>query len=101
MKCQVKTKKETFSVQFNDLTKGEVIALINALRIARTCSSVAQDLSSFLKNAFYELRNKPTLPAKGDAVQAYEHQLSSAKEFMVLIDEDIGLKVVKDDKGKS
>jgi hypothetical protein len=101
MKCQVKTKKETFTVQFDGLTKGEVYALINALRIARTCSPVAQDLSSFLRNAFYEMRKKPSLPAKGDAVQAYEYQLSSAQDFMDLIDGDIGLKVVKDDEGKS
>lgn len=96
MKCQVKAKK-TFTIQFDGLTKGEVYALINALRIARTCSPVAQDLSSFLRNAFYEMRKKPNLPAKGDAVQAYEHQMSSAQEFMDLIDEDIGLKVVKNE----
>ena len=45
------------SVAFNNITSGEVLALIHALQIARTISPVALDLSSldlssYLSNAF-------------------------------------------------
>lgn len=54
-KCKVQPKKnETFNVQFNELTRGEVNALINALRIARTCSPIADALGSYLYNSLYE-----------------------------------------------
>lgn len=56
-KCVFKTNKNNshlHSVAFNDLTDGEIIALLNALRLARTISAVAQDLSTYLRNALTE-----------------------------------------------
>jgi hypothetical protein len=52
-RCKVSKKKNgEFSVQFNKLTFGEVLALSNAL-----CSGspVANDLSSYLRNGFREM----------------------------------------------
>ena len=40
------------SIAFNNLTSGEVLALIHALQMARQTSMVAQDLSCYLSNAF-------------------------------------------------
>lgn len=56
-KCGFKTNKDNshvHSVSFNDLTDGEFLALINALRLARQVSAVADDLSSYLRNALQE-----------------------------------------------
>ena len=56
-KCGFQTSKSNanvHSVAFNDLTSGEILALIHALQMARTISPVAQDLSDYLRNAFYK-----------------------------------------------
>jgi len=53
-KCVFKTKvgnSNIHHISFNELTDGEVIALIRALRIARTISPVAKDLSDYLRRA--------------------------------------------------
>jgi len=53
-KCGFKTKADNanvHSISFNELTSGEVLALIRALMMARTVSPVAQDLSDYLRNA--------------------------------------------------
>lgn len=82
-RCKVTKRKKdsTFGVQFKCLTEGEVLSLINALRIGRTVSPVAADLSAYLRNGFH----------------AMEGDLDTAQKFMDTINEDIGLKVVKDD----
>lgn len=62
-KCVVKatTKKgsfPSFSVKFDKLTQGEVLSMINALRIARKISPVANDLSAYLRNAFHDMETE-------------------------------------------
>jgi hypothetical protein len=59
-KCGFMTSKENanvHSIAFNNLTSGEVQALIRALQLARQESLVAQDLSSYLGNAFMEFHS--------------------------------------------
>ena len=54
VKCGFMTNKDNanlHSVAFNNLTSGEVLALIHAPQLARQVSRVAQDLSSYLSNA--------------------------------------------------
>lgn len=54
-KCGFRTNKDNanlHSIAFNDLTSGEVLALIHALQLGRQVSQVAQDLSVYLSNAF-------------------------------------------------
>jgi len=79
--CSVSQTKKGIKTSFN-LTKGEFLALINALRIARTVSPVANDLSSFLSNSLYD---GPKGMSSDDA-----------QEFYSTIKDDINLKVVRD-----
>lgn len=74
------SKNNTFTVRFNALTKGEVFALINALRIARKVSAVAKDLSSYLSNGIYKVKS----------FEAFSNQIrSDAEEFGTLMNEEI------------
>lgn len=77
--CTVKhvKKDNSYTITFKGLTKGEVLALSNALRIGRTVSPVADDVACYLRNGFHEMG--------GDVGQ----------ELMDNINEDIGLQVVK------
>jgi hypothetical protein len=55
--CVFKTNNSNanlHSVAFNNITSGEVMALIHALQIAKTVSTVADDLYMYLKNALYK-----------------------------------------------
>lgn len=54
-KCKVSlTKQNVVKVSFN-LTEGEFISLVNALRIARKVSPVAQDVSCYVRSALHEM----------------------------------------------
>ena len=93
MKTKVTKKKHTFDIQFTDMTKGEVFALINALRIARRISAVAFDVSCSLRNGFHEMKSNPKVPKKGDFTESVTQQLNDAQEFMDIINEDYGEEV--------
>ena len=67
------------SVSFNKLTSGEVLALVHALQIARTVSPVAQDLSSYVSNAFTAFQS-----ATGDQ-KAHEFWTELAGEIDVVV----------------
>lgn len=96
MKCKVQPKRDnTFDIQFKEMTKGEVFALINALRIARTASSVATDLSGYLRNGFHEMKGNPKIPTKGDFVSAVQAQMKNAQEFMDILNEPANVELVE------
>ena len=49
--CDVTATKTGVKVSFNDLTLGQTLALVNALKSYRENSVVAKDVSCFLENA--------------------------------------------------
>ena len=78
MSCTIKETKAGFTITFKNLTQGEVLSLSNALRIARTISPVAEDVSDYLRKAFESVDS------------------DVCKEFLENIKEDIDLKVSRD-----
>lgn len=89
--CGFKTNKSNsnlHSVAFNDLTTGEVLALIHALMIARTISPVANDLSCFLRNALASVDKGST------------EEMNIAQKFLDELNGDLNLVVMKKDELK-
>lgn len=84
MKCGFKTKKDNahvHAVSFNDLTDGEILALIHALQIGAMASPVAQDLLAYLRNGIFS----------SDSI--------GAARFLEEFDTEIAVKIVKKDDG--
>ena len=88
-KCSFKTKTDNnslYSVAFNELTSGEVLALIRALMLARTVSPVAQDLSDYLLYALVRTIATGEKPV-----------VDKAEEFVKELNGDMGLAFIRRD----
>ena len=78
-KCKVVRKKSgVWKVEFN-FTTGELLSLINAIRIGRTVSPVAKDVGCYLRNALCDSPDRD----------------NERQELLDQLNEDIGLKVVR------
>jgi len=91
-RCDFKTKagnENVHSVAFNELTSGEVLALIHALMIARTVSPVADDLSCYLRNSLERVENN--MLVSGGIFNA-------AREFLAELNGDVGLALIRRDE---
>ena len=90
-KCGFKTKLGNDNVHyiaFNELTDGEVLALINALKLARTVSAVAQDLSDYLRNALQESQGHASVSGG---------LYNKLKDFIDVLNADLGLALIRRD----
>ena len=88
-KCEFRTKADNaniHSVTFNDLTDGEILALIHALMLARIASPVAQDLSDYL--LFSLLQAVATLD---------KENADKAQRFVQELNGDMGLALINRD----
>jgi hypothetical protein len=73
-------------VTFNELTSGEILALIHALMLARLASPVAQDLSDYLLHALLRI------VATSDKAIA-----DKAQSFVQELNGDMGLALINRD----
>ena len=75
--CTVKhvKKDNSYTINFKGLTKGEVLALSNALRIGRTISPAADDVGCYLRNGFHEMC--------GDIGQEFMDNINRRTEYVI------------------
>jgi hypothetical protein len=91
-KCGFKTNTANanlHSISFNDLTSGEVLALIHALQIGATISSVTQDLITYLRNVLYHTINATGKQSKIAKAQEFFTEISTETDLVVISKEEL------------